>query len=64
MIQLFSNIIQVVGRKRLDGAGKKGGFKVYGMIDAFTGSVEFASINEGREHDQRLIYQLNLVSNS
>ena len=31
-IQLFSDILQGVGRNRLDGARKKGGFKVHAML--------------------------------
>lgn len=39
-IQLFSDILRGVGRNRLDGARKKGGFKVHAMMDAFSGVVE------------------------
>ena len=63
-IQLFSDILQGVGRNRLDGARKKGGFKVHAMMDAFSGAVEFARITEAREHDQRFLYHLKLVANS
>ena len=63
-IQLFSDILQGVGRNRLDGARKKGGFKVHAMMDAFTGSVEFARITEAMEHDQRFLHHLKLVANS
>jgi hypothetical protein len=31
-IQLFSEILRGVGRNRLDGARKKGGFKVHAMM--------------------------------
>ena len=63
-IQLFSDILHGVGRNRLDGARKKGGFKVHAMMDAFSGAVEFARITEAREHDQRFLYHLKLVANS
>lgn len=63
-IQLFGDILQGVGRNRLDGARKKGGFKVHAMMDAFSGAVEFARISEAREHDQRFLYHLKLVANS
>jgi hypothetical protein len=63
-IQLFSDILQGVGRNRLDGARKKGGFNVHAMMDAFSDAVEFARIIEGRNHDQRFLYHLKLVANS
>jgi hypothetical protein len=63
-IQLFSDILQGVGRNRLDGARKKGGFKFHAMMDAFSGVVEFARITEAREHDQKFLYHLKLVPNS
>jgi IS4 transposase len=56
--------LQGVGRNRLDGARKKGGFKVRAMMDAFSSAVEFARITEAREHDQRFLYHLKLVANS
>ena len=40
-IQLFTEILRGVGRNRLDGARKKGGFKVHAMMDAFSGVTEF-----------------------
>lgn len=63
-IQLFSDILRGVGRNPLDGARKKGGFKVHAMMDAFSGVVEFARITEAREHDRKFLYQLNLVKKS
>jgi len=63
-IQLFSDILRGVGRNRLDGARKKGGFKVHAMMDAFSGVVEFTRITEAREHDQKFLYHLNLAANS
>jgi hypothetical protein len=63
-IQLFSEILRGVGRDRLDGARKKGGFKVHAMMDAFSGVVEFARITEAREHDQKFLRHLNLKPNS
>jgi hypothetical protein len=63
-IQLFSEILRGVGRNRLDGSRKKGGFKVHAMMDAFSGVVEFARITEAREHDQKFLRHLNLKPNS
>lgn len=63
-IQLFSEILRGVGRNRLDGARKKGGFKVHAMMDAFSGVVEFARITEAREHDQKFLHHLKLKPNS
>lgn len=63
-IQLFSDILRGVGRNRLDGSRKKGGFKVHAMMDAFSGVVEFARITEAREHDQKFLYHLKLATNS
>lgn len=63
-IQLFSEILQGVGRNRLDGARKKGGFKVHAMMDAFSGVTEFVRLTEAREHDQKFLYHLKLVPNS
>lgn len=63
-IQLFSEILRGVGRNRLDGSRKKGGFKVHAMMDAFSGAVEFARITEAREHDQKFLHHLKLVANS
>lgn len=63
-IQLFSEILRGVGRNRLDGARKKGGFKVHAMMDAFRGVTEFVRLTEAREHDQKFLYHLKLASNS
>jgi len=63
-IQLFSEILRGVGRNRLDGARKKGGFKVHAMMDAFSGVVEFVRLTEAREHDQKFLYHLKLATNS
>ncbi len=63
-IQLFSEILRGVGRNRLDGARKKGGFKVHAMMDAFSGVTEFVRLTEAREHDQKFLYHLKLASNS
>lgn len=63
-IQLFSEILRGVGRKRLDGSRKKGGFKVHAMMDGFSGVAEFVRLTEAREHDQRFLYYLKLVPNS
>jgi len=63
-IQLFTEILRGVGRNRLDGARKKGGFKVHAMMDAFSGVTEFVRITEAREHDQKFLYHLKLAPNS
>lgn len=63
-IQLFSEILRGVGRNRLDGARKKGGFKVHAMMDAFSGVTQFVRLTEAREHDQKFLYHLNLSANS
>jgi hypothetical protein len=63
-IQLFSEILRGVGRNRLDGARKKGGFKVHAMMDAFSGVTEFVRMTEAREHDRKFLYHLKLAPNS
>jgi hypothetical protein len=63
-IQLFSEILRGAGRNRLDGARKKGGFKVHAMMDAFSGVTEFVRLTEAREHDQKFLYHLKLVPHS
>ena len=63
-IQLFSEILRGVGRNRLDGARKKGGFKVHAMMDAFSGVTEFVRLTEAREHDQKFLYHLKLAPNN
>ena len=63
-IQLFSEILRGAGRNRLDGARKKGGFKVHAMMDAFSGVTEFVRLTEAREHDRKFLYHLKLVPNS
>jgi hypothetical protein len=63
-IQLFSEILRGAGRNRLDGARKKGGFKVHAMMDAFSGVTEFVRLTEAREHDQKFLYYLKLAANS
>jgi hypothetical protein len=63
-IQLFSEILRGVGRDRIDGARKKGGFKVHAMMDAFSGITEFVRLTEAREPDQKFLYHLKLPANS
>lgn len=63
-IQLFSEILRGVGRKRLDGAKRKGGIKVHAMMDAFSGVTEFVRMTEAREHDRKFLYHLKLAANS
>src|SRR5690606_29435017 len=63
-IQLFSELLQGVGRNPKDGSRKKGGFKVHTMMDAFSGVAEFVRMTAAREHDRRFLYELELPSNS
>jgi hypothetical protein len=63
-IQLFSEILQGVGRKCLDGSRRKGGIKVHTMMDAFSGTAEFVRITEARENDRRFLYHLKPAKNS
>lgn len=63
-IQLFSEILQGVGRNRLDGARKKGGIKVHALMDAFSGVTEFVRITAAKEHDHKFLYHLKLPANS
>ncbi|RTL48828.1 MAG: DUF4372 domain-containing protein [Sphingobacteriales bacterium] len=63
-IQLFSEILRGVGRNKLDGARKKGGFKVHAMMDAFSGVTEFVRMTEAREHDRKFLYHLKLPAGS
>jgi Transposase DDE domain/Domain of unknown function (DUF4372) len=63
-IQLFSDILQGVGRNHLDGARKKGGIKVHAMMDAFSGVTEFVRMTEAREHDRKFLYHLKLAAGS
>jgi hypothetical protein len=63
-IQLFSEILQGVGRNRLDGARKKGGIKVHALMDAFSGVTEFVRITAAKEHDRKFLYHLKLPTAS
>lgn len=63
-IRLFSDMLQGVGRNRLDGAKKKGGIKVHAMMDAFSGVTEFVRMTPAREHDRGFLYHLKLQPNS
>lgn len=63
-IQLFSDILQGVGRNRTDGGRKKGGMKVHAMMDAFSGVTEFVRMTEAKEHDRKFLYHLKLAANS
>lgn len=63
-IRLFSDMLQGVGRNRLDGAKKKGGIKVHAMMDAFSGVTEFVRMTAAREHDRGFLYHLKLQPNS
>jgi hypothetical protein len=63
-IQLFSEILRGVGRKRLDGSRRKGGIKVHALMDAFSGVTEFVRMTAAREHDQKFLLQLKLPTGS
>jgi hypothetical protein len=63
-ISLFSDMLQGVGRNRLDGSRKKGGIKVHAMMDAFSGVTEFIRITAAREHDRKFLYHLKLPADS
>jgi hypothetical protein len=63
-IRLFSDILQGVGRKPLDGSRRKGGIKVHTMMDAFSGVAEFVRMTEARVHDKKFPYRLKVEPNS
>lgn len=63
-IQLFSEILQGVGRTPLNGGKKKGGFKVHALLDAFSGVTEYVRITSARLHDKNFLPYLKLPSNS
>jgi hypothetical protein len=63
-IRLFSDIMQGVGRNKLDGSRKKGGLKVHSMMDAFSGVVEFLNITEAKVHDRKFLLGLDLAKHS
>jgi hypothetical protein len=63
-IQLFSEILRGVGRKRLDGSRRKGGIKVHALMDAFSGVTEFVRMTAAREHDRKFLYYLKLPAGS
>ena len=63
-ISLFSEILQGVGRNRLDGSRKKGGIKVHTLMDAFSGVTEFVRITPAKEHDRKFLYHLKLKEGS
>lgn len=54
-IRLFSDLLQGVGRNRLDGGRKKGGIKVHAMMDAFSGVTEFVRMTAAREHERKFL---------
>jgi Transposase DDE domain/Domain of unknown function (DUF4372) len=63
-IQLFSDILQGVGRNTLDGSRKKGGIKVHTMMDAFSGVAEFVRMTAAKVHDKKFLYYLDLPAHS
>ena len=63
-ISLFSDLLAGVGRNRLDGAKKKGGFKVHTMTDAFSGVAEYVWMTAAKVHDRQFLYHLDVPSKS
>jgi hypothetical protein len=63
-IRLFSDVLKGVGRNPMEGAKKKGGFKVHAIMDAFSGVADFVRITSAREHDRNFLYHLNLTPKS
>ena len=63
-IQLFSDILQGVGRNPLNGSRIKGGIKVPSMIDAFCGVAGFVRMTAAKVHDKKFLYHLDLPANS
>jgi hypothetical protein len=63
-VRLFTEILRGVGRNPLDGAKKKGGFKVHALMDAFSGIAEFVRITAAREADRNFLYHLKLAAKS
>ncbi len=63
-IQLFSEMLQGVGRKPLDGSRRKGGIKVHAMMDAFSGVTEFVRMTAARVNDKKFLYHLKVEPGS
>ena len=63
-IQLFSEILRGVGRKRLDGSRRKGGIQVHALMDAFSGVTEFVRMTPAKENDVKFLYKLKLPAGS
>jgi Transposase DDE domain/Domain of unknown function (DUF4372) len=63
-IQLFSEMLQGVGRKPLDGSRRKGGIKVHAMMDAFSGVTEFVRMTASRVNDKKFLYHLKVEPGS
>lgn len=59
-IQLFSEILQRVGCKRLNDSHRKAGIKVQALMNAFSGVTESIRITATRAHDQKFLLQLKL----
>jgi hypothetical protein len=43
---------------------KKGGIKVHGLIDAFSGLAEFVRMTEAKEYDRNFPYHLKVPAES
>lgn len=63
-ISLFSEILQGVGRNKLDGSRKKGGIKVHALMDAFSGVTEFVRVTSAKLHDKTFLTKLKLAPES
>jgi len=58
------DVLQDVGQNPNDGSRKKGGIKVYALINAFNGIVEFSKITAAKEHDKKFMAHLKLAHTS
>lgn len=61
---MFSDLLEGVGRNRLDGGRKKGVIKVHTMMGALSGVAEFVRMTAAREHDRNFLYRLKPEPNS
>ena len=63
-IRLFSDILKGVGRNPKGDGKKKGGLKVYMLIDAVQSVGRFIKITEAKVHDKNFLKSLELISHS
>ncbi len=63
-IRLFSDIMKGVGRNPKNDGKKKGGLKVYMMIDAHADCATYARISEAKAHDKNFLPYLRLAPHS